>query len=182
MATELGAPLWIPAHALSLAGMTLLLIGMIAFVGSHTTGDSAPRVLTRGARRAALWVTVALGVYVVQGIPHLLAFVDRDELLAGQATPFLYSYHGLAVVSYPLFGFSVVALALFSGRTLVHPVVNILVAIVAVAFGLAPILYVLTDIAVIDLFFWGAAAVALWFVAIGGVALARQSAVTQRSP
>jgi len=40
----------------------------------------------------------------------------------------------------------------------------------------------LTDIAVLDLLFWGAAAVALWFVAIGISALTRQSSATQRSP
>lgn len=186
VAAELGDPLWIPAHALSLAGMTVLLIGMIAFVSSHATGNSAPRELrredaplaitgpvTKGARRAALWVAVATGLYVIQGIPHLVAFVDRDELLAGQATPFLYTYYGLSVVAYPLFGFSVAALAWLSGRTLIHPVVNTLLAVVAVAFGLAPILHALTDIAVLDLLFWGAAVVALWFVAIGIIALAR---------
>jgi len=186
VAAELGDPLWIPAHALSLAGTAVLLIGMIAFVSSHTTGNLGPRELrredtplaitvplTKGARRAALWVAVATGLYVIQGIPHLVAFVDRDALLAGQATPFLYTYYGLSVVAYPLFGFSVATLAWLSGRTLIHPVVNTLLAVVAVAFGLAPILHALTDIAVLDLLFWGAAVVALWFVAIGTIALAR---------
>lgn len=182
VAAELGDRLWIPSHALSLVGVAVLLVGMIAFVRSHPTSDSAPGGLTKGARRAALWATGAIGLYVIQAIPHLVAFVDRDELLAGQATPFLHAYYGLTIVAYPLFGFSVAALAWLSGRTLTHPVVNILVAIVAVAFGLAPILHILTDIAVLDLLFWGAAAVALWFVAIGISALTRQSSATQRSP
>jgi hypothetical protein len=182
VATELGDPLWIPAHALSLAGMAVLLIGMITFVRSPTTGDPALRGLTKGARRAALWVTVALGLYVIQAIPHLWAFVDRDEQLAGQATPVLFTYYGLSVVAYPLFGFSVAALAWLSGRTLTHPVVNALVAIIAVAFGLALILHALTDIAVLDLLFWGAAVVALWFVAIGIIALGLQSSAAQPSP
>ena len=180
VATELADPLWIPAHALSLAGMAVLLIGMIAFVRSHTTGDPALRGLTKGARRAALWVTVALGLYVIQAIPHLMAFVDRDELLAGQTTPVLYAHYGLAVVAYPLVGFSVAALAWLSGRTLTHPVVNTVVAIVAVAFGVAPILYALTEIAVLELLFWGAAVVASWFVTIGISALTRQSSATPR--
>jgi hypothetical protein len=175
VATELGDRLWIPAHALSLTGVAVLLIGMIAFVSSHRASGSVPDGLTQGARRAAFWVAVALGLYVIQAIPHLLAFVDRNELLAGQATPVLYAYYGLTIVAYPLFGFSVAALAWLSGRTLTHPMVNLLVAIIAVAFGLAPILHVLTDIVVLDLLFWGAAAVALWFVAIGISALARQS-------
>lgn len=76
-------------------------------------------------------------------------------------------------MAYPLFGFSVAALAWLSGRTLIHPLINILLAVVAVGFGLAPILHALTDIAVLDLLFWGAAVVALWFVAIGIIALAR---------
>jgi hypothetical protein len=164
----------------------VLLIGMIAFVSSHTTASSTPRELrreaaplaitgpvTKGARRAALWVAVATGLYAIQGIPHLMAFVDRDELLAGQATPFLYAYYGLSVIAYPLFGFSVAALAWLSGHTLTHSVVNALLAVVAVAFGVTPILDALSDIAVLGLLFWGAAVVALWFVAIGIIALAQ---------
>lgn len=54
--------------------------------------------------------------------------VDRDSLrwCAGEGPPpFLYAYYGLAVVAYPLFGFSVAALAWLSGRTLIHPVMNL---------------------------------------------------------
>jgi hypothetical protein len=137
LATTLGDPLWIPAHVLSLVGLAVLLIGMIAFVRSLTAGDPALRGLTKGARRAAFWMTLALGLTVIQAIPHLAAFLDRDELLAGQATPVVFAYYGLAGVAYPLFGFSVAALALLSGHALAPPVVNAVVALVAVGFGVA---------------------------------------------
>ena len=137
LATQLADPLWIPAHVLSPAGLAVLLIGMIAFVRSLTAGEPALCGLTKGARQAAFWVTLALGLIVIQAIPHLAAFLDRDELLAGRPTPVVFAYYGLAGVAYPLFGFSVAALALCSGHALTHPVVNTVVALVAVAFGVA---------------------------------------------
>ena len=178
LATQLGDPLWIPAHVLSLAGLAVLLIGMIVFVRSLTGGDTTLRGLTRGARRAAFWVTLALGLTVIQAIPHLAAFLDRDELLAGRATSVVFAYYALAGLAYPLFGFSVAALALFSGHVLTHPAVNAVVALLAVAFGLAPLLYSLTlydlaDIPGLELLFYGAAVVAL---------IAWRSSPAQHSP
>ena len=58
---------------LSLTGLAVLLIGMIAFVRSLTAGDPALRGLTKGARRAAGGVMLALGLIVIQAIPHLAA-------------------------------------------------------------------------------------------------------------
>jgi hypothetical protein len=187
LATQLGDPLWIPAHVLSLAGLVVLLIGMIAFVRSLTAGDPALRGLSTGARRAAVWVRLALGLSVIQAIPHLAAFLDRDELLTGQTTPVVFAYYALAGVAYPLFGFSVAALALLSGQALTHPVVNAVVALIAVAFGLAPLLYPLTlydlaDIPGLELLFYGAAAVALWFVLIGITAVIPRSSPAQHRP
>lgn len=160
---------------------------MIAFVRSLAVGDGALRGLAGGARRSAFWVTLALGLTLVQAIPHLAAFLDREELLAGQTTPVVFAYYALAGVAYPLFGFSVAALALFSGHALAHPVMNAGVALVAVAFGVAPLLYPLTlygqvDIPGLELLFYGVAVIALWFVLIGIITVARRSSPAQHSP
>ena len=76
---------------------------------------------------------------MIESVPHLPAPIDHSAVLSDGATPFLNGHLFGSVLVYPFFGFSVAALALLSGRRLVHPAVGVLGALGAAAFGFAPI-------------------------------------------
>lgn len=172
----IGAATWIPAHALILAGTIGFLIGLFALARSRTP-------LSTGARRAAWVAAVAAVLFAVEGVFHLAAFVDENAVLAGEATPFLSTHMAMSLVVYPLFTFAVAALAVLSGRTLTHPVVGIIGAIGAVAFGVAPALVGLAGIEVLaPLFPVGGILMALWFTVVGVTGLIRRSARSTAAP
>jgi len=165
----IGAPAWIPSHTLLLVGTVGLLIGLFALARSR-----AP--LSTGARRAA-WVAAIGGVLlVVEGAFHLAAFADEDAVLAGAATPFLSTHQVMSLFVYPLFTFSVAALAVLSGRTLTHPAVSVIGALGAVCFGVAPALVGLAGIEALSLLFpIGGSLMALWFTVVGITCLTRRA-------
>lgn len=168
-AESIGAATWIPSHALILAGATGYLIGLFGLARS-------PMPLPTAARRAA-WVAAIGGVLLaIESVVHLGAFLDEDAALAGDATPVLSTHMALSLVVYPVFTFAVAALAVLSRNALTHPVVGIIGAIGAIAFGVAPALVGLADIeALAVLFPIGAAVLALWFTVVGVTALIRGS-------
>lgn len=169
-AETLGAATWIPSHALLLVSAIGFLIGLFLLVRSQVP-------LSTAARRAAWVATAGAALYAVEGIFHLAAFADQEALLTGDATPFLSTHTTMGLVVYPLFTFAVAALAVLSRRTLTHPVIGILGAIGAVAFGVAPALVGLADIEALGwLFPVGGILMALWFTAVGVTALVRGSA------
>lgn len=169
-AAFIGAPTWIPSHAFIVAGTIGFMIGLFALARS-------PMPLPTAARRAAWVAAVGAVLLSIEGVFHLAAFADQDAALAGAATPILSTHMAMSLIVYPLFTFAVAALAVLSGRTLTHPVVGIIGAFAAVAFGVAPALVGLAGIeALAVLFPIGGILMALWFIVAGVTTLVRGSA------
>ncbi|MDQ3714969.1 MAG: hypothetical protein M3381_02855, partial [Actinomycetota bacterium] len=161
---------WIPSHALIVAATIGFLIGLFALARS-------PMPLSAAARRAAWVAAVGAVLLAVEGAFHLGAFVDEDAARAGEATPVLGTHLVLSLIIYPLFSLALAALAVLSGRTLPHPVVGIIGAIGAIAFGVAPALVGPAGIdALAVLFGIGGILMSLWFIVVGVSALVRASA------
>lgn len=166
VAAEIGDPLWVPSHILILVLAALLVPGWLGLARSG--------VLTGAARTAALVAFGGAIVWVVESVPHLLAAADHHALLTGQSTPFLTGHEVTAGFVYPLATFPIAALALLGWRRLAHPVLNVLGALGAVAFGIAGFsLYVLGSEALLDLFA-GTLLFPPWIAAVGVTALVRQ--------
>jgi uncharacterized membrane protein YuzA (DUF378 family) len=128
------------------------------------------------ARRAAWVAALAAVLLVVEGAFHLAAFVDEDAARSGAATPVLSTHMVMSLIIYPLFTLALAALALLSGRTLTHPVVGVLGAIGAIAFGVAPALVGPAGIdSLAVLFGVGGILMSLWFIVVGVSALIRAS-------
>jgi len=166
----IGAPTWIPAHALLLIGSLGFAIGLFALARSRMS-------LSTAAQRAAWVAAIGAALLVIESFFHLAAFADEDAALAGNATPLLSTHMAMALVVYPLFTFALAALAVLSRDTLTHPVFGIMGAIGAVIFGLAPALAGLAGIEALGWMFpVGGIGLALWFTAAGVTALIRGSA------
>ena len=120
----------VASHSLFLAAAVLALPGLLRLARSRGA-------LSTAARRAAWVAAGASALWILEGIPHLLAPFDESAVLAGQPTPFLTGHLIGAVIVYPLVGFSIASLAVLSGRSLVHPIIGLVGAMGAAAFGLA---------------------------------------------
>jgi hypothetical protein len=161
-----GDSLWVPSHVGILVWAVLLVPGLLGLARSG---------LLSGAARTAAWVAFGVSIlWLVESVPHLLAALDQDALLAGQSAPFLYGHLVGATLVYPLIGFSVAALALLSGRTLTHPVLGVLGAVGAAAFGFAPVAVGPLGIDALGFLFTGLLLFALWTAAVGVTALIRR--------
>jgi hypothetical protein len=162
-------PFWMPSHILILLAALLFAPGLLGLTRSG---------LLAGAARTTAWVAAAVSVlYVIESVPHLLAPIDHSAVLSDGATPFLNGHQFGSLLVYPLFGFSVAALAFLSGRRLVHPAVGVLGALGAVAFGFAPIAVGPLDIDEFGVLFSGGLLMASWFAVVGGVALSRRQSI-----
>lgn len=166
LASEVGDPLWVPAHILILVFVALLVPGLLGLARSG--------VLSGAARTAALAAFGAAIVWLVESVPHLLASADHHALLTGQPAPLVTTHVIGASIVYPLAGFSIAALALLGGRRLAHPVLNVLGAVGAVAFGIAPIAYDQLGIEEAGDLFAGSLLLTAWVAAVGATALVRQ--------
>lgn len=166
LASWVGNAMWVPSHALILASTALLVLGML--------GLSRSAVLSGAARTAARVVLGASIVWLVESVPHLLAALDEPRLLAGAPAPFLTGHLLGAVVVYPLVGLSVAALALLGGRALAHPALNVLGAVGAVAFAIAPVAVGPLGIEALGVLFGGMLLAMAWFALVGVTALVRR--------
>ncbi|MGH3788297.1 MAG: hypothetical protein ACRDRG_17520 [Pseudonocardiaceae bacterium] len=167
LAAWVGDPLWIPSHSMILASSLLFLPGLLGLVRSRVP-------LPRTARQPASVAAAASIVLILESIAHLAAAFDEAAVLAGQPTPFLTGHLMGAVIAYPLFGFSVAALAVLSGRSLAHPIIGVLGAIGAAAWGLAPLAVGPLGIDALGVLFSGGLLMAAWFAAVGLRALKRR--------
>ena len=166
LAAEVGDPLWVPSHVLVLVFVALLVPGLFGLARSG--------VLSGAARTAALVASAAAVVWLAESVPHLLAAADHHALLAGQPTPFLTAHMVTAGTVYPLATFPLAALALLGGRRLANPVLNVLGALGAVAFGIAGFAaYTLGSEQLLDLFA-GSLLLTAWVAVVGGTAVVRQ--------
>ena len=108
MEQMLGDPIWIPGHLLVLAGYASLLAGLVLL---RRAGEHPP--LTRRWLRLAVLVTAG---QTVEMVAHTVAVVDHGNLVAGHATPVLYTHYMLALVFYPLFAAGMIGLMVAGAR------------------------------------------------------------------
>ena len=155
----LSSPAWGTSHLLILAGVLLVVAGLA------------------GARRERLfpdqvrgWLTVAIvcwAIAVVELVPHLLAGSEHHALEAGEATPMLTTHLTLSVVTEPLLGLSIAALAVAVARA-AHTVPASLLAVVGVVggvvFGAAAPLVAVTQDPAFTALFSADALISVWLV------------------
>lgn len=134
------------------------------FVSRSGLGLSRSQVPLLATARRAAWIATAASVaLILEGIPHLAATSDESAVLAGQTTPFLTGHLFGTVVIYPLFGLSIAALAVPSGRSLTHPIIAVISAVGAVAWGFAPLAVGPLGIDALDVLFNGTQLWTAWF-------------------
>lgn len=164
---------WTASHLIALVGMVLLGAGFVLFARTSRARSDAP-LLT--ALRVGIF---AATLQAVELIPHTLADGERDELLAGDSTPWLDTHMVLQAVSTPLLGLSVAAVAVIEARggRLWTRLVAALAVVGGVAYGLAGPLIVLTEDPAVSPLFAGAAGMSVWAAATGARYLAERRAV-----
>lgn len=171
----IGDPLWVPAHSLILLSSILFLSGLFGLLRARLG-------LSAAARRAGWVAVIATALWMVESMPHLAATTDSAAALAAQSTPFLSAHMVLSLAVYPLFGFSVAALALLSARNLVHPVVGTFGAVGGIAVGIAPWAVGPLGIDALGVLFVVAPLlISVWFAAVGTLALLRHRSGTAPS-
>lgn len=104
----LGSPVWLPAHAVLIAGMVLVLTGLVLL-----------RQRAAFPRQVRPWLTAAIVMWAIAApeyVPHLLAGSEHEALAAGDATPMVHTHLALSTVTTPLVGISTGLLALAVAR------------------------------------------------------------------
>jgi len=104
----IGSPVWLPAHAVLLAGMLTTLVGLV-LLRRH---DAFPA----GVRPWLTGTIVAWAVATPEFVPHLLAGGEHDALEAGGATPMVDTHLALSTFTTPLVGVSAALLAVAVAR------------------------------------------------------------------
>jgi hypothetical protein len=155
----LSSPVWGMSHVLIIVGVALVVMGL--------AGARQERLFPVSVRP---WLTVAIvcwAISVIELVPHLLAGSEHHALEAGESTPMLTAHLTLSVVTGPLLGLSVAALAVAVARA-ARTVPAWLLAVVGVVGGLvfgaaAPVVAVTQDPAFTALFS-ADALVSVWLV------------------
>jgi hypothetical protein len=155
----LSSPVWGTSHVLILAGVLVVVAGLV------------------GARRERLfpdpvrgWLTVTIGCWalaVVELVPHLLAGSEHHALEAGEATPMLTTHLTLSVVTEPLLGLSIAALAVAvarAARTVPAWLLAVVGVVGGVVFGAAAPLVAVTQDPAFTALFSADALVSVWLV------------------
>ena len=157
-------PAWYPAHTVFLGGMVLL---AAALVGLARSGRLRP---VPAAQKALVAAAVSSTVAAVGSLLHLVAGSEAEEIAAGQSTP-ITDVHVIAeTITVPLFGLSIVALAVVGAatRTLGNWPAAALGAVGGMAYALAAGTFLFTD--ALNFLFPVSSGIALWAV-IAGVGL-----------
>jgi len=108
MADMLANPIWFSAHAWVFVSFVAMLAGFIVFGQVHVVSP-----------RMRWWLRVAVVVTALEAIEmalHAVAYVDLQNLLAGQPTPVLTTHLALATIIYPIFGVLMGAFIVVAGR------------------------------------------------------------------
>ena len=156
-----------PSHLLLLLAEILLTVGLLGLLTAHQD-------LPRSARRAGRVALAGAVLWVVEGVPHVLAAGDAHAVAAGHPAPFFAGFQQLAVLVYPVVGLSVGALATLGGRRLTHPLFGVAGAVGGGAFALAPLLEGLGGIDGLDFLYLLGLLMAVWFAAVGATELIRR--------
>jgi hypothetical protein len=100
-------PIWIPSHALMLAGYVALLASLLLLYRS-------------GGGPVGRWMVIALAGTALQTLEaffHLIAVVDAERMQAGHATPVFSTHMMLGALGYPVFALVAIALVVAGART-----------------------------------------------------------------
>jgi len=165
---------WPVTHALVLVGMATLALGV--FQLRSTEGRSWPGAV-RGWTLALSWAAV-LGV--VEMVPHLLAYLQVDDLERTGSASLLSVHTAIQAASAPLIGLSFAGLAIVTARRREFgngPVMAVLAVVGGVAFGLAGILMAVMHEPALSPLFSGAAGFSLWLL-VGSLRRVRAAART----
>ena len=162
LATMTSDPGWVPGHSLLAVGTVLMALGL--WGAWRTRAWPA-------AGRVVLVAAVAVSVYVLETVAHLLAVVDSDELAAGEAAPVAFTHLTMATVLYPVTGIAVVALAVTLARRQWHGA-SVALAVPGVVGGVAhasavPLTLLLPDAEITPVFAVAGMMLALWSIAAG---------------
>ena len=107
LATMTADDRWVPGHTLIAVATLLLAIGLW---GAYRSGAWPT------ARTALRWGAIAISLYAVETVMHLVAVVDSDALAAGESAPVAFGHIVLALVLYPVSGLAVAWPAWSLGR------------------------------------------------------------------
>jgi hypothetical protein len=175
LATMTADEMWVPGHALIVAGTVLLVVGLWMARRRQVWPPAAGRPLAVAV--------VALSLYAVETVFHLAAVVDSHALHAGHAAPVAFTHLGLAAVLYPVSGLAVVYLAATLAR--IQGGLRRAVAVLGVAGGLAhavvvPLTFLSPDTEFTPLFAVAGVLLALWALGTAATgAPAGKTAATQ---
>ena len=100
-------PIWVPSHALMLAGYVSLLASLLLLNRS-------------GGGPVGRWMLIAIAGTALQTLEaffHLIAVVDAGRMSAGHATPVFTTHMVLGALGYPVFAFVAMALVVAGART-----------------------------------------------------------------
>jgi hypothetical protein len=108
MAEMLAHPDWLLSHSLLLTGFSSLLIGLVLYRGAGA--------LPERTRRWGNWAIIGAALQTVEMGFHTAAYVDRENLVAGAATPVLTAHLWLTAIFYPVFAFTIMGLIVAGAR------------------------------------------------------------------
>ncbi len=160
LVTMMDDPSWVPGHALMALSSLLLLVALLRIRRSGAW-DAAGRPLPLAV--------LATAVNTVELVLHTLAVVDKDQLAAGGMPPVTFAHLTMAVIAYPLFGFTMAALAwrLASSWPLPLRAISAAAVIGGIANGFAAPLTVLLREPAFSVLFMGAVPISFWLITMG---------------
>jgi hypothetical protein len=168
-------PIWVPSHALMLAGYVALLASLFLL---HRSGGGP----------AGRWMGIALAGTALQTLEaffHLVSVVDAERLQAGHATPVFTVHMLLGAVGYPVFAIVAMMLVVAGarGRTLGAWWIAPLGVLGALLPGLAGVLVIWMGMSGVGVLFAGIALFGLWAIvsAMLPVRVAASSAAAPRN-
>jgi hypothetical protein len=100
-------PVWVPSHALMLAGYVSLLASLFLL---HRSGGGP----------VGRWMLIAIAGTALQTLEaffHLIAVVDAERMQAGHAAPVFTTHMVLGALGYPVFALVGIALVVAGART-----------------------------------------------------------------
>ncbi len=166
-------PIWVPSHVLMLAGYVSLLASLLLL---HRSGGGP----------VGRWMLIAIAGTALQTLEaffHLIAVVDAERMLAGDATPVFATHMVLGALGYPVFGLVATALVIAGARTRslgtwwIAPL-GILGALLP---GLAAVLVIWVGLTGVGFLFAGIAIFGLWAI-VAAVLPVRIAAASPAAP
>lgn len=167
LAAWIGDPMWIPSHTFILVTGFLLVPGLLGLLDTRSR-------LSTGTRRAGKVAVVAAALWAVESLPHLCATTESAAAAAGRPTPILDTHQLMSLLVHPLLGLSVATLAVLGGRRLTHRLYTVLAVIGGISWAVAPWAVGPLDIELLDALFPFGMLMAPWFAAVGGGELIRR--------